>query len=124
MADQITLAEQIEAVESVVKMRRAHHPHAHALMSRLIGADQLEEAKNRIDRENAAMEAALATLKRFERIEKALRFYGDPNNWRYCQDKERNPLWVISLGPEMALEALNARVERGTNESTTANNGA
>jgi ribosome modulation factor len=63
---EITLADQIKAVESVVKMRRAHHPRAHALMSHLIGAAQLEEAKNRIERENAAMEAALGTLKRLQ----------------------------------------------------------
>jgi hypothetical protein len=66
MGENITLAEQIKAVESVVKMRRAHHPRAHALMSHLIGAAQLEEAKNRIESENAAMEAALGTLKRLE----------------------------------------------------------
>jgi|SRR5882672_3034311 len=63
---EISLAEQIEAVESVVKMRRAHHPRARAIMSQLIGSTQLEEAKNRIDQENAAMEAALATLKRLD----------------------------------------------------------
>jgi hypothetical protein len=67
---EITLADQIKAVESVIKMRRAHHPRAHALMSHLIGAAQLEEAKNRIEGENAAMEAALATLRTLERGEK------------------------------------------------------
>jgi ribosome modulation factor len=66
MADQITLAEQINAVESVVKTRRAHHPSAQVLMSLLIGPARLEEVKNRIERENAAMEAALVTLKRLQ----------------------------------------------------------
>jgi len=64
---EIPLSEQIEAVESVVKMRKEHHPRAQALMSQIISAAQLDEAKNRIERENAAMEAALVTLKRLER---------------------------------------------------------
>ena len=112
---QIPLASQIKSVEREIAIRKAVYP------KRVAGKAMKQETA---DHEIAAMEAVLATLRSFEGIEKALRFYGDPNNWRFCHDNESNLHWVTSLGPNMALDALNAHVEGGTNEPTTANNGA
>jgi len=110
---EITLASQIKSVEREIAMRKAVYP-------KRVAAKAMTQVM--ADHEISAMVAVLETLRRFEGIEKALRFYGDPANWRFCHDKESNLLWVTSLGPDMALDALNARVEGGMNEST-ANSG-
>jgi hypothetical protein len=40
------------------------------------------------------------------RYRNALKFYGNPNNWRFTHDKQGNLLWVCSMGPDYALEVL------------------
>jgi len=110
MAEKITLASQIKSVEREIAMRKRVYA------KRVTAKAMTQEMA---DHEIAAMVAVLETLRRFERIEKALRFYGDPANWRFAHDKESNLLWVTSLGPDMALDALNAGATNGgSNEST------
>ncbi|HEU0173985.1 MAG TPA: hypothetical protein VFV58_06955, partial [Blastocatellia bacterium] len=98
---EIPLTVQIKAVEREIAMRKAVYP------KRVASKAMKQETA---DHEIAAMTAVLATLRRFESIEKALRFYGTPENWRFTHDKENNLLWVTSIGPNMAMDALNARV--------------
>lgn len=60
-----------------------------------------------------------AVIERAEKAERALKFYGNPDNWRFSHDKENNLLWVTSLGPDYAMEILNGIVRESSEEKET-----
>jgi hypothetical protein len=51
-------------------------------------------------------EAVRVVLAQRAKLRDALKFYGNPQNWRFTHDKDDNLLWVSSLGPDYALEIL------------------
>lgn len=133
---EITLAEQIAAVEAVVKMRRGAYPRAHAFMSQVIGADQLAAAESRIERENAAMEAALKTLKSLAFTDEACPDECDHTINEHCafdegvmagergEDEETCPHRASDLCEAWLAGHSVGSINRESNhESTTANNG-
>lgn len=64
---EIPLAEQIKELERMVALRAKTSAAANAFLSDVFHADLLAEVKSKVDRENAALEAALETLRGLSR---------------------------------------------------------
>lgn len=68
----------------------------------------LQDACKKLSQEkDAAIQRAEKAETQSTKFRNILKLYGNPDNWRFTHDKETNPLWVTSLGPDYAMEILN-----------------
>lgn len=73
-------------------------------------SEEMAELEEKLSRQTARADAYARSCKELVEIgmryRNALKFYGNPNNWRFTHDKDGNILWVCSMGPDYALEVL------------------
>jgi len=72
--------------------------------------DALREQHDGLANQTARGDAYAQTCNRVLEIglryRNALKFYGNPENWRFTHDKQGNLLRICSMGPDYALEVL------------------
>jgi hypothetical protein len=68
--------------------------------------EEREDLANQTARGDAYRRTCNRVLEIGLRYRNALKFYGNPNNWRFTHDNEGKLLWVCSMGPDYALQVL------------------